>query len=101
MVGIYILDGHDVVECRDLVEWGKWFETADRKVAKDTKNDITISTVFLGLDHSSGGGTPIVFETMVFGGEYDGELDRYSTWAKAEVGHKQMCEKTGVQKETT
>jgi len=29
---------------------------------------------------------------MVFGGEHDGDIDRYSTWEEAEKGHQEMCE---------
>jgi hypothetical protein len=45
------------------------------------------STVFIGLDHNWGEGPPLVFETMIFGGEFDQYQYRYSTWAEAEAGH--------------
>jgi hypothetical protein len=48
-----------------------------------------VSTVFLGLDHQWGDGPPLVFETMIFGGEHDQYQERYSTWDEAEAGHKQ------------
>jgi hypothetical protein len=50
-----------------------------------------VSTVFLGIDHNFGNGPPLLFETMVFGGEYDGYCKRYSTWEEAEGGHKTAC----------
>ena len=77
----------------DLLTWAKWCEKTDRSVAKTKKDRITVSTVFLGLDHQRGDGPPLLFETMVFGGEFNGEMDRYSTWEEAEIGHKTMCEK--------
>jgi hypothetical protein len=89
----YILDGHEVVECNDLMVWAKWFEDADRAVAKTTIGDIRVSTVFLGLDHSYGEGALQLFETMIFGGEFDGEMWRYSTWDAAEKGHQTAVEK--------
>ena len=53
-----------------------------------------VSTVFLGLDHNSYcGGPPAIFETMVFGGEYDEYQERYSTWDEAELGHKEIVER--------
>lgn len=73
----------------ELVEWANWFETADRVVAKDEIGDIKISTVFLGLDYSFGAGKPLLFETMIFGGENDQYQERYSTWEEAEAGHKE------------
>jgi len=40
-----------------------------------TKNTITVSTVFLGIDHNwSRSGDPILFETMVFGLDDDKEV---------------------------
>jgi len=70
-----------------------FFRQSDRIVAKTDINDISISTVFLGIDHSFGGEIPILFETMVFGGELDQEMDRYTTWEEAEAGHKWMIER--------
>jgi len=85
----YILDGKKVVKERDLLKWGRWFETANRKVASTIVGKARVSTVFLGMDHSFGGSTPILFETMVFGSKkYEGYEKRYSTWHEAEIGHQ-------------
>jgi len=52
-----------------------------------------ISTVFLSLDHSFGdSGGPVLFETMVLGGEHDGHQERYRTYEEAEEGHTRICE---------
>jgi len=89
----YKLIGKLAVPVDDLFEWGRWFETADRIVAKTDVGPLRVSTVFLGLDHNFiGRGDPPLFETMVFGGEADDEAsesycDRYSTWGEAERGH--------------
>jgi hypothetical protein len=67
-----------------------------RLVARTTVYDgCEVSTVFLGLDHAliPGDGSPIVFETMVFGGPFDQEQERYCTWADAEAGHARWVEK--------
>jgi len=91
----YILDGHEVKPV-DLMAWAKWFETAERHVAKTKINDdVHVSTVFLGLDHSFGAGPPLLFETMIFGGEHDQYIDRYETWEQAEAGHKKAVEIAG------
>lgn len=43
------------------------FETEDRRVGNTkTLYGERLSTVFLGLDHSFGGGRPLIFETMLF-----------------------------------
>ena len=90
----YILKGHDVIPCNDLMHWAKWLEEDRnrRQVSETEKNDVRVSTVFLGLDHNFGRtGPPIVFETMIFGGEHDQYQERYSTWDEAIMGHKQAC----------
>jgi len=98
----YILDGHKTVEEPDIMKWGAWFETAKRHVNVTTADvlfhgenvgQVKISTVFLGIDHSFGEGEPLLFETMVFGGKLDQEMDRCSTWEGAEKMHELMCEK--------
>ena len=86
----YILDDKTPVPAPDLMAWAKWFESADRTVRRDVENEIVVSTVFLGLDHSFGGRPPLLFETMVFGGPLDGEMDRCSTWQQAEIMHDKM-----------
>lgn len=31
--------------------------------------------------------SPLLFETLIFGGEHDGDMWRYSTWDEAKAGH--------------
>ena len=76
-----------------LDKWSIWFEKADRTVAKTDIGDAHVSTVCLGLDHNYGSGPPLLFESMVFGGPFNGEMDRYSTWAEAEQGHNAVVER--------
>ncbi len=92
MNGKYILDGHEVKQESDLMEWAAWWEKADHHISKTMIRGAGVSTVFLGLDHSFGSGPPLLFETMVFGGPLDGEMDRYTTWEQAEEGHLRMVE---------
>ncbi len=95
----YILEGKTIKVVDDLTEWAKWFGKADRHIGK-TKitNEIEVSTVFLGLDHSHGGGTPILFETIIFGGEHDQYQERYATYEEAEAGHIVAVEMCGGKK---
>lgn len=99
----YILDGHTPKPC-DLMTWARWFETAERHVAKTDVGPYWVSTVFLGTDHRWGEGPPLLFETMVFwkkssayptranGAVDDFGQERYSTWDEAEAGHALMVE---------
>lgn len=92
----YTLDGHLPKPCNDVLEWANWYQSTDRHVAKDEQNGILVSTVFLGLDHSFGGGPPILFETMIFGGKHDEDQWHYATWEDAEDGHKKACALAGI-----
>ncbi len=95
----YILEGKTIKTVDDMMEWAKWFETAERHIAKtEISKEVNVSTVFLGLDHSFGGGTPILFETMIFGGEHDQYQDKYATYEEAEVGHVVAVEMCGGKK---
>lgn len=73
-------------------------EKGDRRVALDEIGDMSVSTVFLGVDHNSHldgciDADPILFETAVFQGEAElNSIQRYFTWAEAEVGHREVCD---------
>ena len=98
-MGFWTLDEQNwPVYTDDVLVWGKWFEEASktrrRVVASENVGDVFVSTVFLGLDQNFGGGDiPILFETMVFGGPLDQEMDRYATWDEALAGHQAMVER--------
>ena len=79
------------VQTSDVLEWGRFYETQDRIVARSKIGDVQISTVFLGIDHSWDNGTPVLFETMVFGGNHDQYQERCSTWKQAEDMHERAC----------
>ena len=87
----YKLEGKKIVSC-SFEEFSEFFgDIKNRRVAQDYVDKISISTVFLGIDHNFGGsGTPVLFETMVFGGEHDEYCQRYHTWQEAEEGHKEI-----------
>lgn len=68
-----------------------WAEDSSRCVARTERDGITVSTVWLGLDHQWGSGPPLIFETMIFGGEHDSDQYRYSTESQALAGHEKAC----------
>jgi hypothetical protein len=97
---LYILQDQTPVPVTDALVWGEWFETADRIVKSDMIQGIHVSTVFIGIDHGYSwmhgvqpGYKPLLFETMVFGGEMDMHQQRYSTWKGAEHGHDKIVER--------
>jgi hypothetical protein len=89
----YILDGKTPVAEPDLMKWAEFFESGNRVVRQNNFGQVRVSTVFLGIDHSFGFGPPLLFETMVFGGELDQEQDRCLKWEEAEKMHERMCER--------
>jgi hypothetical protein len=76
--------------------WGAWMasEPNERIIEQTQIGDIKVSTAFLGLDHGycfdGKLRTPILFETMIFGGPeaVDQRQWRYATLDGAERGHK-------------
>lgn len=85
----YVLaDNGQPVLIDNPMAWGKWMMEANRAVCKTTvKPGIDVSTVFLGIDHNFGGGAPVLWETMIFGGAQDGYQERYSSEQEAREGH--------------
>lgn len=81
----------------DVMEWCKLHENHDYvRVALDSwmsaQGSVTVSTVWLGLDHSftTDPTVPIIiFETMVFGPGRE-ESKRYTTEDESRSGHAQM-----------
>lgn len=92
MKGNYILVDGEPVQEPDILKWGRWLEDADRVVARlKIAEGVEVSTVFLGLDHSfTNDGPPLLYETMVFGGSRDQEMERYATLEDAQHGHDRM-----------
>ena len=87
----YILDNNNnPVIASSITEAGAWIEkNPERKVVKQEHiGDIFISTVFLGLDHAWDSGTPVLWETMIFGGEHDQYQERYTSHKDALEGHE-------------
>jgi RimJ/RimL family protein N-acetyltransferase len=82
------------VEEPDLERWAHWMtDPHARRVAWTEVGEWTVSTVFLGIDHSFGSGPPVLWETMVFGPDpWDEAQWRYTTRAAALAEHEQIVE---------
>lgn len=95
----YILnDDHNLVPS-DYQAWIKWFSTSDDRHVEqsDISPGVWVSTVFLGIDHQySPEGPPLVFETMIFGGEFDQCQVRSSSWEEARSEHFKACRIAGI-----
>lgn len=101
----YVLDGDgNPVPEPDLITWAEWMQRADenqqRSLAKDDVGDVLVSTVFLGTDHNFGDGAlPVLWETMIFGGEHDQYQGRYCSRENAEMGHKRALEMVRISRQ--
>jgi hypothetical protein len=98
MNGGYILV-NGIIKKVAFVEMARWkIENPDagRIDITHINDDVHVSTVFLGMDHNfsfdENISTPILFETMVFGGKYDGRQRRYSTYGDAKKGHWEIVD---------
>lgn len=75
----------------NMIQWGELFQNPDYKIVKrDQIGDVKVYTVWLGMDHGFLNELPIIFETMVFGGEFDQYQERYATEQEALAGHKKI-----------
>ena len=88
MILQYILnDAGEPEACDDMEVWGLFMSTPGaRQVADDTFGDVRVSTIFLGIDHAFGGGSPVLWETMIFGGNEEYQ-ERYTSRIAALQGH--------------
>ena len=87
----YILDENNKpVKATSIMEAADWMENnPERKAVKQEHIDeIFVSTVFLGLDHAWNSDIPVLWETMIFGGEHDQYMDRYTSYEDALEGHQ-------------
>jgi hypothetical protein len=85
----YGVDGEPIT----MEEWARRFEQlrhVGRHKLEFNGARLSVSTVWLGLDHRYGTGPPLIFETMVFtdaDAPTDEICERYSTFEDAFDGH--------------
>lgn len=92
----YLLDENKIPYEVSLEEGLKLYDNPDMKIVKQNKfkNGVFVSTVFLGIDHGwfadkdNINYKPLLFETMIFEGEYNGYQERYTSYTDALEGHQ-------------
>jgi hypothetical protein len=67
-----------------------WTATNNRVIDRTEIEDVLVLTAFHGIDDSFGDGPPLLFETVVFGGNLDGASWRYATLGAAKRGHHEV-----------
>jgi len=97
---LYILKRRKPVKEPDPIKWTEWMAKKRCKIDVTfitnniTKEKTEISTVFVGFNcNFSEGRDPILFETMIFGGKFDKEIERCSTWDEAVQMHQKAVNK--------
>lgn len=93
-IDYYYLKEKKPIKCKSLEEYFDNIGMMGTKVRSDSVGQVSISTVFLAIDHSFGRHKePLLFETMVFGGEFDLYQERCATWSEALIMHQGVVEK--------
>lgn len=85
----YRLEGHQAVPVSAEAAFPRG-RPSNARVGLTTVGEARVSTVFLAVDSQWGDGPPVLFETMIFGGPYDGHQWRYASWEAAEAGHHRV-----------
>lgn len=97
--GYYDRAGRPISERDWMVKFGSqeykvvgwWSNRGGNKLA-NREAELIVSTIWLGLNHGWGHNALQIFETMIFGGEYDQDRARYATEAQALEGHRRTVE---------
>jgi len=87
----YILENRVPRVCRTYDDMAMSWYDGRRHVRSNYVEGVHLSTVFLPIDHKFfRDGPPVVFETMIFGGDEDGYQMRYTNWDAAVLGHREV-----------
>ncbi len=93
---IISLQNREVSKCEDILRWAHIMQTPQYYLVKSHVGSRSqITTQFTGIDKGNydAKGRILIFETTVFGWDYDGYLPCYATWDDAEKGHFEFVEK--------
>lgn len=96
----YILDENNQPKKTGMYEYYDWKESLPEEtqtgmgvqIDRTERGGVSVSTVYLGLDHGWMQPAPVLWETMVFGGEHDRHCERWMSHEDAVNGHKKVCE---------
>lgn len=62
----FILRDKKIIPCDNSDEWEKFYTSSERIISRTRVGKYEVSTVFLGINHSSNNESPLFFETMIF-----------------------------------
>jgi hypothetical protein len=107
---LWMLNGKVPEACLDLDRWARWFEKANRQIARTELlgGELVVLTTFRPFSDRRGrfDPPPMLFETAVYGESYLGQMLRrpatmrdrietrcYATWEESERGHDEIAER--------
>jgi hypothetical protein len=97
-VGYYDRGGNPITSDEWIVKFKNpeykfvgWWSNRGGNPKVNGKAEVIVSTVWLGLNHAWDGGL-LIFESMIFGGEYDQSQMRYATEQDALDGHQRIVD---------
>jgi len=93
-------ENRNVIPCKTWEEFRQWHNSIDpetktgmgQRVKRTEIGNVLVSTVFVGIDLAFFESTPMMFESLVFGGDNDGYCEHYATWQDAENGHQRIVD---------
>lgn len=90
----WIFDENGEPKSVGQMEYIRWafVDENSNALKKTTVGDVEVSTVLLMSPANIFGQPPLIFETMIFGGEHDEYTYRYYTKAEALLGHDQAVQ---------
>lgn len=90
---LYIFDENDTIIEESLNVWWEFYKDIERRrIGYDIIGNITVSTVFIGLNHSCYNDEPALFESTIFENGNEKYCKRYYTWEEAQEGHIKIVE---------
>jgi len=94
----------EAVPAKDVVEWMSWQQSvrSSKILFRDVIGTIEVSTTFTGINYSPDDQQPPqVWETMIFGSQYDNTVSRYATKEEASTGHKKIVDRIKLEVKQT
>ena len=85
-----LLDGTTTPMPADILSYLAWAKTNSRTVSSHVLDDCRVSTMFMCLNLRMAPGPPLLFETLILGGKFDGWLWQYQTWEAASAFHDRV-----------
>jgi hypothetical protein len=95
----YRLDGRRV-EPIEAAEWLAWCEATNggkEYLLGSGSAELSVDTIFLGIDRQLRDGPPLLFETIILGGPCDGQAWFSATYEDAERRHQEGCDLIGFE----